>query len=93
MTTNSVPVLRIELRLREVAQLFNSMDPTPFHHKDLDPDAEQFIESWALEFAPQSRFQITLHLQQMPSEGDPSDIVAEAMRNFSSTRPNWRGAN
>ena len=50
------PVHRIELRLREVAQLFNSMDPTPFHHKDLDPDAEEFIESWALEFPPDSRF-------------------------------------
>ena len=60
------PVHRIELRLREVAQLFNSMDPTPFHHKDLDPDAEEFIESWALEFAPDSRFQITVYLQQMP---------------------------
>ncbi len=76
------PVHRIELRLREVAQLFNSMDPTPFHHKDLDPDAEEFIESWALEFPPDSRFQITVHLQQMPSEGDPGVLVTEAIHNF-----------
>ena len=82
MKTSAAPVHRIELRLHEVAQLFNSMDPTPFHHKDLDPDAEQFIESWALEFPPESRFQITLHLQQHPPEGDPSAMVAEAMRNF-----------
>jgi hypothetical protein len=76
------PVHRIELRLREVAQLFNSMDPTPFHHKDLDPDAEEFIESWALEFPPDSRFQITVHLQQMPAEGDPNAMVGEAVHNF-----------
>jgi hypothetical protein len=76
------PVHRIELRLREVAQLFNSMDPTPFHHKDLDPDAEEFIETWALEFPPDSRFQITVHLQQMPSDGDPGVLVTEAIRNF-----------
>jgi hypothetical protein len=76
------PVHRIELRLREVAQLFNSMDPTPFHHKDLDPDAEEFIESWALEFPPDSRFQITVHLQQMPSDGDLGVLVAEAIHNF-----------
>jgi len=76
------PIHRIELRLREVSQLFNSMDPTPFHHKDLDPDAEEFIESWALEFPPDSRFQITVHLQQMPPEGDPGALVTEAIHNF-----------
>ena len=76
------PVHRIELRLREVAQLFNSLDPTPFHHKDLDPDAEEFIESWALEFPPDSRFQITVHLQQMHAEGDPGALVTEAIHNF-----------
>ena len=76
------PVHRIELRLREVSQLFNSMDPTQFHHKDLDPDAEEFIESWALEFPPDSRFQITVHLQQMHAEGDPGALVTEAIHNF-----------
>lgn len=76
------PVHRIELRLREVSQLFNSMDPTPFHHKDLDPDAEEFIESWAMEFPPESRFQITVHLQQMPGDGDPGALVGEAIHNF-----------
>jgi hypothetical protein len=76
------PVHRIELRLREVSQLFNSMDPTPFHHKDLDPDAEEFIESWALEFPPDSRFQITVQLQQMPADGDPGALVTEAIHNF-----------
>ena len=76
------PIHRIELRLREVSQLFNSMDPTPFHHKDLDLDAEEFIESWALEFAPDSRFQITVHLQQMHAEGDPGALVTEAIHNF-----------
>ncbi len=39
----------IEVRIRELQQLFNSMDPTPFHHQDLDPDAEEFIVGWALE--------------------------------------------
>lgn len=40
MTTSPAPVHRIQLRLRELAQLFNSMDPTPFHHKDLDPEID-----------------------------------------------------
>jgi hypothetical protein len=29
----------------ELAQLFNSMDPTPFHNKALDREAEAFIEA------------------------------------------------
>lgn len=82
MKAGAPPVHRIELRLHEVAQLFNSMDPTPFHHKDLDPDAEEFIESWAMEFPPGSRLHITIHLEQTPKEGDPTALVTEAIHNF-----------
>ena len=39
----------IELRLREIAQLFNSLDPSPFLERDLDAKAKEFIESWAAE--------------------------------------------
>ena len=81
MTNVQHPVHRIELRVQELAQLFNSMDPTPFHHKDLDRDAEEFIESWALEFPQDSRFHIMVHLGQMPPE-DPTALVAEAIHNY-----------
>ncbi|HKM82407.1 MAG TPA: hypothetical protein VJY15_15780, partial [Candidatus Acidoferrum sp.] len=40
----------ISLKLRDMNQLFNSMDPSPFIEKDLDDDAEEFIVSWAQEF-------------------------------------------
>jgi hypothetical protein len=32
------------------------MDPTPFHHRNLDADAEEFLENWALEFPQNSHF-------------------------------------
>ena len=35
----------IEVKLTELNQLFNSMDPSPFHERDLDHDAEEFIVS------------------------------------------------
>ena len=35
----------IQVRLRELPQLFNSMDPSPFSERDLDADAEEFILS------------------------------------------------
>lgn len=33
----------IELKLRELRQLFHHLDPAPFREKDLDPAAEQYI--------------------------------------------------
>jgi len=30
----------IEIGLKSISQLFNSLDPSPFHQKDLDADAE-----------------------------------------------------
>ena len=48
----------ISLKLRDMNQLFNSMDPSPFIEKDLDDDAEEFIVSWAQEFSPKAPTQI-----------------------------------
>ena len=41
----ALPRHRIEIYLDRIEQLFNSMDPSPFHEKDLDRDAEEFIVS------------------------------------------------
>lgn len=57
------------------------MDPTPFHHRNLDTDAEEFLESWALEFPQNSHFRIVVHIEQMPLE-DPSLLVREAIHNY-----------
>lgn len=74
------PTRQIEMRIAELAQLFNSMDPTPFHHRDLDTEAENFLESWALEFPQESHFRIIVHIEEMPQE-DPAALVAEAIHN------------
>jgi len=42
----------IQLRIHELRQLFNSIDPSPFRERDLDPDCEEFIVSWAREQPP-----------------------------------------
>ena len=92
-SASSNPAHRLSLRVREIAQLFNSMDPTPFLNKDLDPEANTFIESWASEFPPGSRFHITIHLEQWPSDGDPSELLTEAVHNhFAYKAENTRSA-
>jgi hypothetical protein len=81
MRKGAVTTHEIRLQLDDLAQLFNSMDPTPFHHRDLDPDAEQFIESWALEFSARGNFAITIVLERFPA-GDPTAAIAEAIHNY-----------
>src|SRR5215213_3247281 len=37
----------IRIRVSELSQLFNTIDPSPFQERDLDNEAERFIVSWA----------------------------------------------
>jgi hypothetical protein len=80
-TANPAPVHRLALRVHEISQLFNSMDPTPFLNKDLDPEANNFIETWASGYPPGSRFHITIHLEQWPTDGDPNEMLTAAVHN------------
>ena len=82
MKPAAAPVHQISLRLREIGQLFNSMDPTPFHHRDLDPEAEKFIESWAQEFPAGSRFVLVIHLEKKPAQGDAAALLGESIHNY-----------
>ena len=52
----------IEIRVDEVSQLFNTLDPFPFHERDLDSDAEEYIVGWAREVAHQGALSIVVHL-------------------------------
>ena len=75
----------IHLKLRELSQLFNSMDPSPFRDKDLDADAEAFIEGWALEFHVSAPLTLVVHLEQPPGSAagdDPRELIESAVQHF-----------
>ena len=80
-SAHNTTVHRLALRVRELAQLFNSMDPTPFLNKDLDPGANNFIETWACVYSSRSNFHITIHLELWPEDGDPTAMLTEAIHN------------
>jgi hypothetical protein len=80
--TSSAHVHRLELRLRELAQFFNSLDPAPFLDRDLAREAEEYIESWAMEHPPGSRLHISVHLQKLPTEPDPEQLITEAIHHY-----------
>lgn len=70
----------IRLRLHEMSQLFNSMDPSPFIEKDLDDDAEEFIVGWAQEFSRDAPLRLSIYLDVWPSE-DPKELIKTAVHN------------
>jgi len=59
----------ISLKLRDLNQLFNSMDPSPFIEKDLDDDAEEFIVSWAQEFPPKAAIKLRRRSPRTDQDG------------------------
>jgi len=75
-------VHHIELNLRDINQLFNTMDPSPFHEKDLDHDAEEFILSWAQEFHRHEPVDLIVHLEKLPEGQDARRLVEEAVHNY-----------
>jgi hypothetical protein len=76
---------RIELNLQRIEQLFNSMDPSPFHAKDLDRDADEFIVSWASEHPIDARITLRVHLETWPAE-DPTETIRSAVQNHFASR-------
>jgi hypothetical protein len=76
-------VVRIELRLRALAQLFHSFDPSPFRERELDATAEEFIAGWASDYPTRKEIELVVHLEEArrESEQELDAIVGDAVRN------------
>jgi hypothetical protein len=70
----------VELHLRELAQLFDSRDPCPFHERDLDPDAEEYIVASARELRGRLVDTIVVHVDQPGGEAARPEAVEPAIR-------------
>ena len=83
-TSSTTPTGRIELKLRKVAQLFHTLDPSPFRQSDLDSEAEQYIVAWAQELPKSTPIEIVIHLPwdefSQASASDISDAIKSYFR-------------
>ena len=84
----SPPAHRIEIELRDINQLFNTIDASPFHEKDLDADAEEFIVSWAQQYPIQDPLVLAIHLSRDDPNRTPDALVETAVHNYFSYRAN-----
>lgn len=70
----------IEVHLHNLGQLFDTLDPSPFREKDLDPKADEFIVDSARELCSRRPREIVLHLDQAPNDPDAQHVVSDAIR-------------
>jgi hypothetical protein len=58
------------------------MDPSPFHERDLDDDAEEFIVGWAWEFPRRDPVSLVVHVDQLPPHGDAQHLLETAVHHL-----------
>jgi hypothetical protein len=82
MLQDAMPKAEIAIRVRTIAQLFNSFDPSPFRERDIDTGVETFIYDWVRELPPATPFALVVHLP--PEEAGKPDAarIGEAFRHY-----------
>ena len=72
----------IEVHVAELKQLFNSIDPSPFRNKDLDPKAEEFIVGWAKDIPRDAPLGLVVDLDRPAGLPDEAAVLRDAIHEF-----------
>jgi hypothetical protein len=81
-----MPATVIEVRVAELRQLFNAIDPSPFRERDLDPRAETFIVDWARELPTDAPLALLVHLERACGPDDEATWLRDAIHEYFSQR-------
>ena len=76
------PAAAIEIRLSRPQQLFNSLDPSPFHERDLDRDAEEWIVDSADEYPLKKRLTLIIHVPADQIQASDTPDLVQAIHNY-----------
>lgn len=72
----------IEIRIREVGQLFHSLDPLPFRERDLDAAVEEYVVGWARELPGSGPIDVIVHLPKGEAAREDAGHIAEAISSY-----------
>jgi hypothetical protein len=72
----------IEVRVEEIAQLFDTLDPFPFRERDLDKHAEEYIVSWARELPGNQPIRIIIHAPETELRKEHANLLGEALGRY-----------
>lgn len=70
----------IEIKLRDIRELFNTLDPAPFQKKDLDPAAEEYLVSAVREMGSNPST-LLLHVPAATGTQDAHGLIS-AIRHY-----------
>jgi hypothetical protein len=70
----------IKVHLRDVRQLFDAMDPSPFREKDLDPKAQEYITDSVHELPSRSPARLVIYLDHPTDLLDETKKIGDAVR-------------
>ena len=82
----------IEIRVDDVAQLFNTLDPFPFREKDLDREAEEYIVSWARELPRDTPLRTIVHHQDSADQSAAARELDQALSRYFAYRAKFFAA-
>lgn len=63
----------VEVRVADLRQVFDALDPSPFQERDLDSKAAEYIVSWARELPRGAALGLLVHLNR--TAGSPNEAV------------------
>ena len=67
----------VSIHVRDLAQMFNSLDPSPFWDRDLDPQAAQFIEEEFSEKSSARTWHLHVHTQSQSELASDLQVALE----------------
>lgn len=76
----------IEIRLRDLRQLFHTLDPAPFRDQDLDEAAADYLFEACREAGGSGPMQLVVHLPEPEAARTTPAALAEAIHNYFSYR-------
>lgn len=72
----------VELRIKEIGQLFHTLDPLPFRERDLDATVEEYVVGWARELPASRPISLVVHLPRAEAQRAEARQIGEAIRNY-----------
>ena len=72
----------IRVHVTELRQLFNSIDPSPFRSRDLDPNAEDFIVGWAKDCGRTQNLALVVSIDRAAGMPDEAEVLRDAIHEF-----------
>lgn len=72
----------IEVQIKAAEQIFNSLDPSPFHDRDLDEKAERFIVGWAREAKSSEHLELVVILTDAEELSETARHIPGAIHNY-----------